>query len=142
MDDKLKQEILQAFAEGLDPVGAVIRFKVVPDVIKALYEEYARSQGGMVVWGDTVRELEQLMGLPPGAFHSADAMLAAITALSQKVERERKAVLDLLEPYGWFPVEEEPMLVKHKDTGQTVDIVSVCACHGKAYCVECGRGMQ
>jgi len=142
IDTKLKAQIMQAFAEGTSPVDAVIRFKIVPDTIKTLYEEYYQSKGGMVIWGDTAQELEKQMGLAPGSLNSGKALVDALTALSDKVETARKEVLKLLEPYGWLPVEGEPMQVKHKDTGQIADMQSLCLCHGKVHCVECGKGLQ
>jgi hypothetical protein len=99
IDDKLKEQIMQAFDEGVEPVDAVIRFEVVPEVIMALYEDYHRSKGGMVFWGDQMREFEKMFGLEPGSINSSKAFVDAVLALKREVDAAKREMDEFLLKY-------------------------------------------
>jgi hypothetical protein len=88
IDPELKNRILAAFADGCTPVDAVINFEQPFEVIKALYEEHAQSKGGMVVWGDDAKQLEQLLGCP---IRSGDDLISGL----DKAFKDAKARLSM-----------------------------------------------
>jgi hypothetical protein len=79
MEKELKDKIMAAFEEGMDPIQAVITFEVVPEEIRKLYEEYHEAKGGMVIWGDTAQKLSELLGCE---IKSARDLIVALQVLA------------------------------------------------------------
>ena len=137
MDPKLKENIMQAFAEGLSPVGAVIRFEIVPDVIAELYEEYAKSQGGFVIWGGDVKKLEKTMGIAPGTF-TPDALLTFLIELKAEETNIASEVVQHLARHGWHLVDKmEGGRSKFKKAGEVAELRNICPKHFVTGCIKC-----
>jgi hypothetical protein len=79
---ELKEKIFAAFEAGTSPVQAVIDFKVVPEVIAALFKQYVESKGAGLIEGSTVRKVEKALGRK---LESSEAFLKGVLELRQLV---------------------------------------------------------
>ena len=88
-DEEFKKRVLQAFAEGTDPIQAVIDFEEIPEKIQRIYVEYCRMNGKVVLWGDAVRKIEKRLGLPIESIRTPDDLVNALEKFTEDEVRGR-----------------------------------------------------